>query len=221
MTKYLYSFVSTLAIALSACQTTPSVDLTELRTDEGLITVQNAPFDATLINPEIDLRAYDKIVVGEVLMAYAPRDNEFEVPQDAQIRIRQIFEDSLIDEISKTSTLQLVEEAGPGVLRIDVAITDIRINLPEDADRSVNRRTFAANSGTLMSTGILTDASSGSIISRFYDSRYDDSAYLEEVTRSSISSDFRRIIRTWASTISTGLRDLTTQDPLALHTAIE
>ncbi|MEM6898311.1 MAG: DUF3313 family protein [Pseudomonadota bacterium] len=219
MGNYIFSLLSILIISVSACETTPSVDLTDIRTDEGLITVQNAPFDATLINPDIDVRSYGKIVLGEVLMAYSPRENEFEVPRDAQIRIRQIFEESLIEEISETSGLLLVEDRGPGALRLDVAITDIKINLPEDADRSVNRKTFASNSGTLMSAGILTDSSDGSIISRFYDSRYDTSSYLEEVTRSSISSDFRRIIRTWASTISIGLKDLTTQDPLALHAA--
>lgn len=217
MSKPIACLFAAAMIALSACQSAPSVNLTDFRTDEGLVTVQNAPFDATLINPDIDLRDYEKIIIGEVLMAYVPQDYEFEVPKDAQIRIREIFEERLTEEIANQSGLQLVQNPGPGVLRIDVAITDISINLPEDADRFVNRKTFAANSGTLMSAGILTDASTGEVISRFYDRRNDESAYLEEVTRSSISSDFRRIIRAWASTISTGLNDLTTQDMLGLH----
>jgi hypothetical protein len=91
---------------------------------------EGVPGDVALVyrNPNADWSRYDKVLLEPVTLWRSGRHSLDPVPQDDLLRLVSIFEDALRRQLG--AGFRLVDQAGPGVMRIRLAITEARASDP-------------------------------------------------------------------------------------------
>lgn len=73
------------------------------------------------------LRDYDRAIVDPVLVSFDTDTRGAAVDPEKLAELTTFFRQRLIEELSAERTIEVVDEPGPGVMRLRVAITDIEV----------------------------------------------------------------------------------------------
>lgn len=226
---YLLS-LSLLAIVAGCSSTTaPTLqtgDDAEL-TYEGLVRVDNTIMDSVWAAPDIDLTGYRKVIFIPVGVSY--RDVE---PADASGALRRstrsrntelrefqldeetkaIFEAEIgavfRDEVSASEVFTIVDEPGPDVLEIGVALLDVVSRVPPQAANQP--RVFIEMVGEATLVLEIRGSMSNTIYARAVDRRAAQRAQMMESNTVSNQAEIRRLGRRWGQIVREGLDTLLT-----------
>jgi len=200
-----FVFCST-AFALNAAP--PKIDSSKPLNADGLAFVKNTPLDEVWVRPGTSISNYTSVIVGTVEIRQKVDRNEYELSEKSLHQITSKFREYLLIELANESGLTLTTEPSSTTLQLDVVLSDVEVNVSRRAAREIRGKTYARTLGELEVQGVLSDATTGQILSRFEDEREIDHIHMEEVNAITVGSDFRRIMRRWSSIIGEGLRTL-------------
>ncbi|MEM6682184.1 MAG: DUF3313 family protein [Pseudomonadota bacterium] len=173
--------------------------------DQGMIEVKNTGFDFVYVKSDLDLSLYTSIFVDDVALAYTQRADEYQLTDIEKTKLKAEFARVFPEELAKTSGLDISSSVDPGTLRLWIAVTGLSINASEDYDRLLRRDLFVQTPGSMTITGIISDAQTAEPLLVFKDGKRPNTMVPEKLTKASARSDFRRVMRKWAATVSNGL----------------
>lgn len=177
----------------------------------GLEPIEMRDIDIAAVDPAVDFGAYTKLIVDPVEVSLdedwvptgtgsrleaSPRDLE-----ELRHEIAQAVHDGLVDEISEGQRYTMVQEAGPGVLRIHARLVDVRLNAPDL--RSASRiEQYARSAGEWTLVADLIDAGSGAVVGRLVDRWVDpEEQYMTRMTRVENTRALQRATEAWARAV--------------------
>lgn len=204
-----------LSLSLGGCATpTPTLDTgpnAEV-TFDGLHEVQHSAADKAWAAPDLDLSEYSKIYVQGLGIEYRPggesgrtsisrsRGGPYEVTEEQKARFGQIVEETLLDELGKSAKFTLVGEPGPDVLQIRVALLDVVSYVPpEPIGRS---EIYLSEVGEVTLVLEIRNSMTDAILVRAIDrDSIGDDGMMSSSNKVTNTSDVKRLIRKWMSTL--------------------
>ena len=145
-------FAIVLVLALAGCtSTTPTLQAGDdvETTYDGLVRVDNTIMDSVWARPDIDLKGYSKVIFVPVGISYRdvePSDptsalrqstrsrdtplREFQLDEETKAFFEAEIGDAFMGAVSSSQVFTIVEEAGPDVLSIGVALLDVVSRVP-------------------------------------------------------------------------------------------
>ena len=230
--KFRYVIMLSFLATVVGCSSTPAPTLqsggdAEL-TYEGLVRVDNTIMDSVWAAPDIDLTGYRKVMFVPVGISY--RDVE---PADASGALRRstrsratelrefqldeetkaIFEAEIggvfLEEVSASEVYTIVEEPGPDVLKIGVALLDVVSRVPPQAANQP--RVFIEMVGEATLVLEIRGSMSNTIYARAVDRRAaQQQSQMIESNRVTNQAEIRRLGRRWGQIVREGLDTLLT-----------
>jgi len=73
------------------------------------------------------LREYDRAIVDPVLVSFHAKARGVAVDPQRLAELTAFFREAVVEELGKVREVEIVEEPGPGVMRVRIAITDIEV----------------------------------------------------------------------------------------------
>ena len=129
--------------------------LAALAAATGLVAVEKTRFDEAAAKPGA-LAAVRRIVIEPPTVAYAKkpvrsdpiyRDEDWNLRPDDLAHLQKLFVETLREELTERG-LEVVDKAGPDVVRLTPALVEVRLTAPLHEDSSVTR-TFVKSIGDL------------------------------------------------------------------------
>lgn len=216
--------LSTLALVLAGCTGMSGMPRPELVAGAdwaGLEPVHMKGMDIASVRPGAEFGRYDRVLLEPIEVGFAPeweplrpgssfpvseRDLE-ELRQDVAEPLRESF----VKAIGQGGKYPLVEEPGPGVVRIRLGVADVRLNAPnlETPGRSEQ---WAKSAGEMTLVAELIDAESGLLLARIIDRWIDPDGPLQRYTWVDNNLAIGRAAEEWADAIRrhlevAGIRD--------------
>lgn len=167
---------------------------------------------AIYAQPEVDWSAYDKIMLEDATVAFRKnwqRDQNRgrralsdRVSTSDMERIKSelaaLFDEVFAQEMAAGGRWQVVDSAGPDVLRIKPEIVDLDVYAP-DIQSSSYTRSYTDSSGSMTLKLGLFDAETGDLLAATSDRRQSPyRGYMQWTTSVSNKGDARRIVQQWA-----------------------
>lgn len=194
---------------------------------DGLVEVKPKRIDAAFLLPGADFRAYTKIMMDPVEVAFAKnwaRDYNREaatlskhLSQEDVERIAKAARDeftSVFTEAYRKAGLELVTAPGADVLRIRPGVVDLNITAP-DTMSSGRSRTYTMESGYATLFLELRDSTTGALLGRALDKRATRNTGRVQISNSVTNlSDFRVLFKQWAENSVKGFEELRAQSPV-------
>ena len=179
---------------------------------EKLQLVEKDRNGATYAQPGVDWSAYDKILIEDATVAFRKnwqRDQNRgrralseRVSTSDMERIKSdlatLFDEVFAEEMAAGGRWEIVDAAGPDVLRIKPEIVDLDVYAP-DVQSSSYTRSYTDSSGSMRLKLGLFDSETGDLLAATSDRRqspYRD--YMQWTTSVSNKGDARRIVQQWA-----------------------
>lgn len=196
--------------ALAGCASTGD-SLPEM-TSDGLKRIDSKKVDALYWAEGATLAAYDSVMILDVPVAFRKnwmRDYNAD-RMGVSTRVKQEDMDKIKSELAEafkavfTKTLEdggykVVDEAGPNVLLLRPAITDLDVAAP-DLNEAANVRTFTTDAGEMTLYMELYDSATGAKIGEVADREEAlDNMHFQYTNRVTNRADANRILRRWAS----------------------
>lgn len=213
------------ANAAPEIQTGPDAETTF----DGLTRVDNTIMDAVWVRPDIDLRGYRKVLFVPVGVSYrdvepsdpttalrrtprsrAPELREFQLDGETkaffEAEIGQVFR----EEVAASDVYEVVDEAGPDVLQIGVALLDVVSRVPPQA--ATQPRVFIDSVGEATLVLEIRGSMSNSVYLRAVDRRAaQQQSQMIESNRVTNAAEIRRLGRHWGRIVRDGLELLFTE----------
>jgi hypothetical protein len=189
-------------VALSACKNTSEPSEAQLAYP-NLQSADSDKFDEMLVSPAFKKATAKLINLRDVQINLSALRGEFSIPEKAQLGIKKAFLDILKEEFAKSSYFTMVEETQANVT-LNITINDIDLAVPDDIRRS-STRVFSDEPIKMTFSGTLNNTKSDDTLIYFQDTQSPQSIVFEEITKSSVSFDLKRIMRRWARDIRSGL----------------
>jgi len=203
------------------------------KTWDGLERVKSDKVDEAFLLPGADFRVYDKVMLDPITVSFRKRwvrDMNASQPTAQPLissadveRIRKDmagwFREALLRHL-KQAGYQVVDAAGPDVLRLTPVLMDVYINAPETNSRvgRVDVYTLEAGEATLALEA--RDSDTGQLLGRAVDHRWTGRLPVWTLTtRISNRMEFDRIFDRWASLVVDGLASLKEKSPIAPRAA--
>ena len=213
------TFKILLAVALlllGACATKAVVDPIPDGTD-ALKALDRSEFQEIRALPGADFSGYDKILFEPGKVSFyrfwerdMNRNSTYKVQQSDKDRITAALSRQFGEQLAETftgSTLQQVEVAGPGVLRINPDIVDLYADAP-DLARTTNVTTISDTAGEMVLDLKVSDAVSGELLIQVRDKRRDvKRGQMRARDRTTNFASARLILRPWSENLRTVLED--------------
>ena len=211
------------ALALGACATpAPTIDMSEDAelTFDGLRPILNSRASKAWAKPGVDLTVYTKIKLQGAGIEYRPGGESgrtrssrssggpFEITEDQKARFESIAKEVALEELGNSEQFTLVDEVGPDVLLIRVALLDVVSFVPpQTAGRS---EVFLSSVGEATLVIELRDSITDAILARALDRRAagDRTGSMGRSNSVTNSTEVRRLIRRWMSTLTERLDEL-------------
>ncbi len=176
-----------LALVLQACNSTPQepeFSDSDVIMDR-LYLVTNARVGMAYVDPEVDLADFSSVMLDpldlsnvEVIQpsasASTARRTGWELTDRDRESLQTAFRDVFERELAETGDYGVVSEAGPNVLRLSAAITQIAPNATRDDGRSRNMgrsRVYTEGAGSMTMAFTLADSQTGEVFAIVKDSR--------------------------------------------------
>ncbi len=220
-------FSTGILVTVAGCATTPPPTLqtgpdAEVTVD-GLVRVDNAVVALAYRKPDMDLTPYTRFMLDPVEVAYqkdpgdrrrsgvAGANDNFALRPSQMETLKRIFQEAVVEALTKDDGYELTTEPGPDVLRIKASLLDLVVSVPTQPDG--RRRNFTRSYGLVSLILELRDSQSGEILARAADRRdptRDTSAGLAEVSPTFVRVDTRRLFEHWANLLRERLDALRT-----------
>jgi hypothetical protein len=186
-------------------------------TFDGLVRIDNARFAGAWIDPDIDIRRYNKIIPGgaefqfraarQVSASTARNTNqrEFWISDASRQRLTELVSEVFTEELQRSEHFTLTEEPGPDTLIINGALHDIVSNVPpQDVGRS---EVWIRTVGEATLVIELRDSLSNEVVYRAVERRAIENMG-QQMTRAHTATtwaEVRRWARRWAVRLREGL----------------
>jgi hypothetical protein len=125
---------------------------------------RDSQVEAAYIATDADFGRYDRLT-GAEMGIFFPTNSQ--IPEDDLERMRQIFRDAFLGELSGYN---IVDTAGPGVLLVDASLIDLRKALYNDIPNLRREVQPLAKPGSLVFLMELKDSETGTVLGRAADS---------------------------------------------------
>ncbi len=188
---------------------------------EGLVEVEGKTLDQAWLRPGVDLSVYDKVLVEPVSLSFKAdwqRDINRSQRSPArklsnadvakiEARTRADFDQGFADQLRRAG-YQLVSNAGPDVLVLQPALSELYINDP--AVETVGRsEIFVTHAGQATLTIKAIDGASGSLLGATIDHRKTrDHNVIKRSSPVFTHADLRELFADWGRIVATDLHHL-------------
>jgi hypothetical protein len=216
--------VAVLAASLPLAIPSPTFAARPPATWDGLILVNSKRIGVVYLSPGADFRGYTKVVIDTPEIAFE-KNWQKDYNRSKVNRVRESDMRRAIDGGSKEfaqilarahtqAGYQVVQQAGPGVLRISTAVINIKVTAPDimAAGRST---TWAADAGEATLVVEVRDSVSGDLMGRALDRKIvGDNNFMMRANSVTNRSDFEILFKRWATVSAEGLRKLQALSPI-------
>jgi hypothetical protein len=195
-------------------------------TFDGLTRVDNTIMDAVWVRPDIDLRSFRKVLFVPVGVSYRdvePSDpttalrrstrsrttelREFQLDEETKALFEAEIGAAFSEEVAASEVYEVVDEAGPDVLQIGVALLDVVSRVPPQA--ATQPRVYIESVGEATLVLEIRGSMSNSIYLRAVDRRAAArQSEMIESNRVTNASEIRRLGRRWGEIVRKGLETL-------------
>ena len=190
-------------------------DVEAAATHDGLQKISVKGIDLAYARPGATLAVYNRIKLEPVEVAFHkewdPPTSRSRLPMSAEQRetirtgVAKIVYEEFAKELQKNSNYQLVNEAGPDVLRVKTNIVNLFVNAPDTAEPGIVR-SYTVSAGEMSLIAELYDSETGEVLARLVDRREARRAGRLNYTNSLTNeSDFRYIANGWARILRNSL----------------
>ena len=211
------------ALALGACATpAPTIDTSEDAelTFDGLSPILNSRAAKAWAKPGLDLTVYTKIKLQSAGIEYRPggesghtmssrsKGGPYEMSEDQKARFQSLAAEVALEELGKSERFTIVDEVGPDVLIVRVALLDVVSFVPpQTAGRS---EVFLNSVGEATLVLELRDSITDAILARAMDRRAAEDRTGSMTRSNSVtnSTEVKRMIRRWMSYLRERLDEL-------------
>lgn len=197
-------------------------------TFDGLARVDNTIMDAVWVRPDIDLRGFRKVLFVPVGVSYRdvePSDpttalrrstrsrttelREFRLDEETKALFEAEIGAAFSEEVAASEAYEVVDEAGPDVLQIGVALLDVVSRVPPQA--ATQPRVYIESVGEATLVLEIRGSMSNSVYLRAVDRRAAArQSEMIESNRVTNASEIRRLGRRWGEIVRKGLETLLT-----------
>jgi hypothetical protein len=189
-------------------------------TKDGLHRIQWQPFPASYVKPGATLGGYDKLLVKEVVVAYArpPKRSatqssiqpNYALPDAALASLKRYFHEAFTTALARSASLSLVSEPGPQVLVIAGHLVNLRVGVPPQQAQDPDESDYTTSAGEMTLLLDARDAQSGETLLRVAQTteiQLSDAGWYQSgpVTN---SGAVQQIFRTWAADFRRELEQL-------------
>jgi hypothetical protein len=195
-------------------------------TFDGLTRVDNTIMDAVWVRPDIDLRGFRKVLFVPVGVSYRdvePPDpttalrrstrsrttelREFQLDEETKTLFEAEIGAAFSEEVAASDVYEVVDEAGPDVLQIGVALLDVVSRVPPQA--ATQPRVYIESVGEATLVLEIRGSMSNSVYLRAVDRRAAArQSEMIESNRVTNASEIRRLGRRWGEIVRKGLETL-------------
>ena len=171
-------------LSVVACSSLPPSQSAQLSDSPGMTRVNVRGLDDAQVREGVSFAAYTKLILDEPQLEFVePDSTEQQVPLDQQQKQRfaMLLADAFATQFADLNDMQLVDEPGPGVLRLRVFVGEIAATVQPRSLSGVGRGTIflrAVGNATLRLE--LSDAESGELLARGIDARVVEGAALAQ-----------------------------------------
>lgn len=174
----------------------------------GLEAIEMHGMDYAAVDPVTDFAGYTGVIVDPVEVSL-DRDSAplrpvsaFEYSEKDLLKLEewlgQIVRERFVDAIRDGPRYSVVQEPGPGVLRIHARLVDVRLNAP-DLPAPSRTEHWARSAGEWTLVAELVDAQSGAVVARLVDRWIDpEEQYMQRMTRVENARALQRAADAWA-----------------------
>lgn len=165
---------------------------------EGLTELDHGTLDKLHVRPGVNLASYGKVMLAPIDTAVERRFDEIMLSVRERDHAVEYFNEKLAAELGTA----LVNEAGPGVLRLDITLTEYVPNRSfhaEKANGGTVDRVYSVGRAAFQAT--LTDTQTGQVVAAFADADM-GLPFPDNVNTYSIYGDADRFTRKWAKQIA-------------------
>jgi len=204
----------TSVLALCGCSSINTQVVPQV-SSEGMTLAKNTRSTVAYKLEGINFKNYDNIQISNSTVAFKRnwqqdynRDQRYlstRVSNKDVIRIKadvaQLFDQTLLEEFSKSSNYFIVEHVVAGTLLLKPAIINFDINAP-DVRSAANVKNYVQTAGEATLFLEIYDAVSGEILARIIDTRKTrDKGYYQWASKVSNRQDAKIIIKKWAKSL--------------------
>ncbi len=190
-------------------------DLEAAMSYDGLQKISVKGIDLAYARPGATLAGYNRIKLEPVSVAFHkdwdPKMSHSRIKMNAEQRetirtgVATLVYEEFAQELQKNSSYQLVNEAGPDVLRVKANIVNLYVNAP-DTGAPGRSRTYTIAAGEMSLVAELYDSETGEVIARVVDRREARRSGTVQYTNSVTNQDdFREIASVWARILRNSL----------------
>jgi len=198
-------------------------------TFDGLTRVDNTIMDVVWVRPDIDLRGFRKVLFVPVGFSYrdvepsdpttalrrtprtrAPELREFQLDEETKAYFESEIGAAFREEVLASDVYQVVDEPGPDVLQIGVALLDVVSRVPPQAATQPGVFIDSVGEATLVLE--IRGSMSNSAYLRAVDRRAAQrQSGMIESNRVTNAAEIRRLGRRWGEIVREGLESLLTE----------
>lgn len=201
------------------------------KTWDGLQRVKSDKLDEAFLLPGADFRVYDKVMVDPTKVSFRKnwvRDMNSSLPSVQPVvspadvaRIRKDMADwftkALLSHL-KQAGYQVVDKAGPDVLRLTPVLMDVYVNAPNSNNRIGRMDVYTLEAGEATMAIEARDSDTNQLLGRAVDHRWTGRmatwTWTTDITN---RVEFKRVFDRWSSIIVEGLKFLKETSPIAAH----
>ncbi|MBK6790326.1 MAG: DUF3313 domain-containing protein [Rubrivivax sp.] len=194
-------------VASGAFAAKPS-GLDEAMSHDGLQKVKVKGIQFAYARPGATLAGYDRVQIEPVQVAFHKHwdptrtGSRIKLGQEERENIRNgvasAVQEAFATELQERSRYKVVDEAGPDVLRVKVAIVDLYVNAP-DTESVAMSRTYTISAGRMTLFAELFDSESGQLLARVIDKREGRDDQMYRLSNSVVQrGELQDIASTWA-----------------------
>lgn len=205
-------FTLAVLLTISGCAEQPVV------TSDGLVSEHSGKFDELYLRPNGDLLAYRRVLVEPVPVKFRndylsrqhgynallaqPLHKPYQDPEAIAQDMSALMQARLVDAF-RAANYQVVDERGPGVLRISARIDELYINAPDEMSSTV-RATFNRDTGQGTFSLEAADSVTGNVLARIINRKI-----VREVARANLANDttnrfwLETAFQRWAKDVAT------------------
>jgi hypothetical protein len=218
-----YFDVTARSLAVALCLLASAAFAQDAENWDGLVQVKGKRLDAVFLLPGADFRAYKKVMMDPVEVAFVKnwaRDYNRDaatlsqrLDQEDIDRIAQGARDAFTEEYKKAG-LEFTTEPGPDVLRLRPGVVDLYVTAPDNMT-SGRSRTYTVESGHATLFLEVRDSTTGALLGRALDKRATrDTGRIQTSNRVTNLSDFKVLFRQWADISIKGFNELRELSPV-------
>ncbi|MDY0007022.1 MAG: DUF3313 family protein [Spongiibacteraceae bacterium] len=171
-------------MGLTACMVQPQV-AGEQPVENGLYQVRQSGMDTALTNPDANFGAYTKVLLAPldlssvhiVQPSLGMGDRPFRLTDEVRSALQTAYTDMAKKYFVARGGYELADSAGPGVMTLRGAITELRPNAPNDSagsragGYSARSEIYSEGAGDMTVSATLSDSNTEAVLARFADRR--------------------------------------------------